>query len=153
LFGAAALLHAVRLYNWYTKHIWSDALTWVLHLAYGWLVVGLALHAAWHLGYGNPLLARHAITVGAIGTITLGMMCRVTIGHTGRAFLLPRGTVTAFVLVTLAALARVGLPLIAPSAYLTGVKISAVLWMAAFAIYLVQYGPMLFQPRADGRPG
>ncbi|HMO04786.1 MAG TPA: NnrS family protein [Kiritimatiellia bacterium] len=153
LFGAAALLHAARLCGWYTREIWSDALTWVLHLAYGWLVVGLALHAAWSLGHGNSLLARHAITVGTIGTITLGMMCRVTIGHTGRAFVLPHGTVSAFVLITLAALTRVGLPLIAPSAYLTGVKISAVLWMAAFSIYLVQYGPMLFKPRADGRPG
>ncbi len=153
LCGLAATLHAVRLAQWYTREIWSDALTWVLHVAYAWLVIGLTLQAAALLGYGNPLLARHAITVGTIGTITLGMMCRVTLGHTGRALHLPRGTVAAFVFMTLAALTRVGLPLVAPSMYLTGVKASALLWMAAFAIYLVQYGPMLFQPRTDGRPG
>lgn len=153
VFGAAALLHGVRLYQWYTKEIWSDALTWVLHVAYAWLVVGLALYAAGSLGYGHPLLPRHAITIGTIGTITLGMMCRVTLGHTGRVFVLPRGTVTAFGLITLAALARVGWPLMVPSTYLAGVMVSAACWIATFTIYLVQYGPMLFQPRADGRPG
>jgi uncharacterized protein involved in response to NO len=153
LFGAAAILHAVRLYDWHTRHLWRDPLTWVLHLAYAWLVVGLALQAAWMLGFGNPLLARHALTVGTIGTITLGMMCRVTIGHTGRPFVLPRGTVAIFILITVAALARVVWPLLVPEAYRMGVQISAVLWMSAFLIYLLQYGPMLVKPRVDGRPG
>ncbi len=151
LFAAASAAHAVRLAGWYTREIWTDSLTWVLHLGYAWLVAGLALKAAACIGIGSALLARHALTIGAIGTITLGMICRVTLGHTGRPFVLPRGTATAFRLVSAAALLRVALPLILPGAYWVGAYAAAAAWTLAFGLYLVQYGPFLVRPNLTGR--
>lgn len=153
LFAAAAVAHAVRLYGWFTRELLREPLLWILHVAYAWLVCGLVLKAAASLGCGSPLLARHAFTVGTIGAITLGMMCRITLGHTGRALVLPRGSVFAFGLITAAALLRVLLPLTAPSLYLYGVLGSAVCWIAAFGLYVIRYGPMLLRPRVDGRSG
>ncbi len=153
LFGAAAIANGLRLHDWFTREIRTDPLIWILHLGYAWLVLGLALHAGGHLGWCNPLLARHAITVGAIGSITLGMMCRVTLGHTGRLIRASRLTNIAFVCVGLAATFRVLLPLVAPRAYLTGVNLSAVMWIVEFGLYLAEYGPILVKARMDGQPG
>jgi uncharacterized protein involved in response to NO len=97
----------------------------------------------------------HALTVGAIGTLTLGMMARVSLGHTGRALALRPITVAAFVLVTLAAVLRVFGPVLGASAlaYPTWLALSATAWAAAFALFLVAYVRVLTSPRADGKPG
>jgi uncharacterized protein involved in response to NO len=81
------------------------------------------------------------------------MMARVAIGHTGRQMKVSADMVLAFTLIHLAALFRVVLPLLLPSAYpyLTGV--SGLLWLGAFTIFLLRYTPMLIKPRVDGRPG
>ena len=152
-FAASAVAHAARLYGWFTREIAREPFLWILYLAYAWLVVGLAMKAAACLALVNPMLARHAFTAGVIGTITLGMMCRVTLGHTGRPIVPLRGTTVAFVLITAAAALRVLLPLAAPPLYRTAVVASAVCWVAAFGMYLVLYAPILFRPRADGQPG
>jgi len=154
LFFTAAVAHFLRLEGWHTREIRREPLLWVLHAAYAWLVFGLILKTGMSLGVVNPMLARHAFTAGTIGTACLGMMCRVTLGHTGRAIQdLRPGTVSAFVLLQLAAVFRVLLPMLAPAAYFTGVWISALCWCAAFGIYLLQYAPFLFQARADGKAG
>jgi uncharacterized protein involved in response to NO len=152
-FAAAAAAHAARLYGWFTREIVREPFLWILYLAYAWLALGLAMKAAACLALVNPMLARHAFTAGAIGTVTLGMMCRVTLGHTGRPIVPLRGTTVAFVLITTAAALRVLLPLVAPPLYRTAVVASAVCWVAAFGMYLVLYAPILIRPRADGQPG
>lgn len=81
------------------------------------------------------------------------MMCRVTLGHTGRLIRASRLTHIAFLCIGLAATFRVLLPLVAPRTYLTGVKLSAVMWIIAFGLYLVEYGPILVRARRDGQPG
>ena len=91
--------------------------------------------------------------VGALGVFTLGMMARVTLGHTGREMRSARLTNLAFVTINLAALVRVLFPLALPAAYTTWLYISGLLWTAAFALFLWTYAPMLIAPRADGRPG
>jgi len=78
------LLHSIRLRGWHTHGIWSKPLLWVLYLAYGWMILGFALKfAAFVFGF-SPSLAIHAFTVGGIGMMTLGMMSRISLGHTGR---------------------------------------------------------------------
>lgn len=153
LFAAAATAHAIRLGGWYTREVLREPMLGILYLAYAWLVWGLALKAAAYLGYASPMLARHSFTVGVIGTLTLGMMCRVTLGHTGRALAPPRGTLTAFALIAAAAFLRVILPLASPSFYSSAVLLSSACWVGAFGIYLICYGPMLCRPRVDGQPG
>jgi len=112
LAGLAALMHAIRLYGWYQAGIWRVPLLWVLHLGYAWLVVGLLLQALGVSGHINPLLYLHAFTLGAIGSMTLGMMARVSLGHTGRELVVGWPLSAAFALINLAAVTRVILPLL-----------------------------------------
>jgi uncharacterized protein involved in response to NO len=82
--------------------------------------------------------------------MTLGMMVRVTLGHTGRAVIHAPGPAGwAFALVNLAAVARVLGPLAAPAHYVDLVVVSSVLWIAAFVLVLAVCGPMLLKPRAE----
>jgi uncharacterized protein involved in response to NO len=109
--------------------------------------------AAGLLGAPAGSVATHALTVGAIGTLTLGMMARVSLGHTGRMLAAPGPMTAAFVSITLAALARVLLPWLAPGHYLAGLVVAGVFWVLAFTVFLVVYAPILVRPRMDGRPG
>jgi uncharacterized protein involved in response to NO len=149
----AALSHGLRLAGWHHPGLWSVPLLWVLHLGYGWLVVGFALKAALAAGWVAPVLAWHAFTAGGIGGLTLGMMARVSLGHTGRS-LQPAGVMAAaFALVNLAALVRVVAPILSPQPYVDWIAGSGALWIAAFAIFVAVYAPLLIRPRIDGRPG
>ncbi len=151
--AAAAGIHGLRLAGWYSKGIWSVPLLWILHVGYAWLVVGFALQALVVAGMVAPPLGVHAFTAGAIGVMTLGMMARVALGHTGRPLQPVRSVVLAFVLVNGAAVVHVGFPLIAPSQYSVWIAASGVLWVAAFVLFIRVYGPILTRARADGRPG
>ncbi len=146
--GAAALIHAARWTGWWTRDVWKRPMLWVLYLGYGWLIVGFGLMAFAGAGLTSESLAVHAWTTGAIGTMTLGMMVRVTLGHTGRAVIHAPGPAGwAFALINLAAIARVLGPLTAPAHYVNLVVLSGVLWIAAFFLVLVVCGPMLLKPR------
>ena len=146
-------LQGIRLAGWHHPGVWRIPILWVLVTGYGWLVLSLVLGALAELG-GMPLSpAEHAFTAGAIGVTTLGMMARVTLGHTGRPMQPPRPMTAAFVLVNLAALFRVGGPTLWPEGYVFWILLAGTFWVAAFAIFLYRYTPMLLQPRVDGRPG
>lgn len=146
----AALSHGARLSGWYSQRIWSVPLLWVLYLGYGWLVLGMALKALPMLGI-TTLVPLHALTVGCIGVLTLGMMARVALGHTGRVLRAAKPVVVAFVLINVAALARGFLPIAFPSWYLQWVAASGVLWILAFSIFTYWYAPILLAPRLDAR--
>lgn len=143
--------HAVRLSRWFDREIVNIPLLWSLHLAYAWLVIGCLALGLWH--WGAPISssqALHALTVGSVGGLNLAMLARVSLGHTGRSLILPRGFVLAFVLVNLAALLRfVGVSL----SYQAALWMAALCWSLAFAQFLYCYGPMLCRTRADGHPG
>lgn len=154
LAATACVVHGVRLAGWYTHKFWAVPLLWILHLGYAWLPLGfalLALAAAGVVPSTSPAL--HAFTAGGIGVLTLGMMARVSLGHTGRLLEAPPVMIWAFAAINLAALLRVALPLAAPEAPLPGMVASGVLWMAAFGLFVLVYAPMLLRPRADGKPG
>ena len=149
----AALGHGLRLFGWYRKQVWSVPLLWVLHLGYAWLVAGFIFKALSAIGLASPVLAVHAFTVGGIGTLTLGMMARVALGHTGRALRVGSAMLWAFVLANLAGMFRVYAPLITPAYYDTGLVLAAIFWSTAFAIFVIVYANVLISPRIDGRPG
>jgi len=154
LAALAAVAHAVRLAGWYTSKYWSVPLLWILHLGYAWIPVGFALLALSASGLGAAAgSALHAFTAGGIGVLTLGMMARVSLGHSGR-MLEPAPLMTwAFVAVNLAALIRVAQPLVFPGLYASGMVIAGVLWIAAFGLFAAIYTPILLRPRVDGKPG
>jgi uncharacterized protein involved in response to NO len=148
------LLHGMRLAGWYRPGLMRVPMLWVLFLAYLALVLGFALKAAVLLFGLSPMLALHAFTYGGIGLFTLGMMVRVTLGHTGRNILEPPATVTVmFVLLASGALVRVLLPLLDPVHHTFWIALAECFWILPFGLFLVSFLPMLLQPRIDGLPG
>ena len=151
--SVAALAHAVRLGLWQSWRTFGTPLVWVLHAAYGWIVVYLALRALSALGMVAEPLAVHALTIGAIGGMTIGMMTRTARGHTGRPLVADGFEVACYVLVQAAALIRVFGGMLLPKDYLPTVIFSGICWSAAFAVYAIRYWPILSRARIDGKPG
>lgn len=149
----AAAAHLVRLALWSPLKTLRTPLLWILHISYAWIVAHLALRAASAFGMVTPSLAMHALTVGAVGGMTLGMMTRSALGHSGRELKAGAAEIASYVLVQLAAITRVLVPLLVPSAYLASVSMAGVMWFAAFVVFTVAYWPILTRPRVDGRPG
>ena len=120
---------------------------------YAWLPLGLAMLALSQWGWVGESLAIHALAVGVVGGLIIGMVTRTARGHTGRQLQVSAPEVLAYVLVMGAALLRVLVPVAAPQWYLAALVVAALAWSLAFAIYLVIYTPWLLQTRADGKDG
>jgi uncharacterized protein involved in response to NO len=151
--GIAAALHAARLILWKPWRTRGQPIVWILHCSYAWIVVHLGLRALAEVGAVGGALATHALTIGAIGGMTLGMMTRTARGHTGRLLVASRAEVAAYALVQAAAAARVFLPMIEPALYSWSVLASAALWSVSFALFVAAFYPVLTRPRLDGKPG
>ncbi len=98
-------------------------------------------------------LADHALGVGAVGGVILGMITRTARGHTGRPLKVGRVETTAYALLIAVAALRVLVPAVLTEATRAAVALAGLLWVAAFVLYLIVYVPWLTRPRADGRPG
>jgi uncharacterized protein involved in response to NO len=144
--GAAALAHAVRLALWHPWKTLRAPLVWVLHAAYAWIPVHLVLRALALQGLVLDSLATHALTIGVIGGMTIGMMTRTARGHTGRVLRAGRMEVASYALVQLAAIVRVAGGFIAFDHYVLTVELAALLWSTAFALYFMAYWPILTRP-------
>ncbi|MFV0278004.1 MAG: NnrS family protein [Parahaliea sp.] len=157
IIGAAALVaglgNGLRLLYWQGWRTRAEPLLWILHLAYGFIVLALLLRSALLFGLlHNPSLWYHGLGAGGIGILILGVMTRVAMGHTGRPLsLLPGG-----LLIYLAVIAAAALRLAVAAGwlpYLGGLLASGAAWVAAYGLFAVLYTPILSQPRPDGRPG
>jgi len=149
----ATLLHAGRFARWKTWRGRQEAIVWILHAGYAWLIIGLALKSLFILT-GMPFSAAwlHALTTGLFATMILAIMTRVSLGHTGRSLIAPPLIVVSYLLITLAAVVRVAGPVF-PGNYLYSIAASGVLWLGAFMLFLIVYTPILISPRVDGKPG
>jgi uncharacterized protein involved in response to NO len=145
--GAAA---AWRLSRWRTFHTTSEVLLLALHVGYAWLAAGLLL-----LGFDILFdfmlrtAALHALTVGAIGTMTLAVMTRSSLGHTGRPLSAGRVTIVIYGLISLAAFLRLIAPF-AVSQTMLVLSLAGAAWSAAFLLFAVFYGRALSRPRVSG---
>ena len=149
-----ACLYSVRLWGWYTPLIWKKPLLWVLHGAYAAIILGFILTATSIFLGTSAYLAIHAFSYGGIGLSTIGMMSRVSLGHTGRDIHAPsKWIVVCFFSVCLGLVVRCILPIVWPGHYLIWMVISQCLWGVAFALFVCVYGAILIGPRADGKPG
>jgi len=151
--AAACVAHAWRWCLWRPQRTLRVPLLWVLHLAYAWVPLHLALRAMAELDLIAPTYAVHALTAGAIGGLIIGMMTRTARGHTARPLRADGWDVACYVLVAMAALLRVGAPLGVPALTREAVLASALLWSAGFGLYALRYWPALSRARLDGRPG
>ncbi|MBL4608812.1 MAG: NnrS family protein [Pseudomonadales bacterium] len=154
LFAIAAMSHAYRALRWRPWVIWSSPLVWSLHLAYWFLPLGFGLFAMHYFGVAvSSSTAIHSFTAGAMGSLTFSMIARVSLGHTGRPLVTHPSMTYAFVLILLAGLSRLITGLF-PSAFTSnGYMLSAIFWILAFVIYLLNYVKILVTPRPDGGPG
>src|SRR5215470_1194680 len=150
---ALFVIHGARLVLWEPWRVFRTPLVWILHAAYAWIVVHLALRAFAAYQWVPDPIATHALTIGGIGGLTLGMMTRTARGHTGRPLVADAADVAAYALMMLAAIIRVFGALVWPGAYLATVILSGACWFVAFALYAATYAPSLTQPRRDGKAG
>ena len=149
----AALIHTMRFARWKTLRGLGEAIVWILHIGYAWVIIGLALKGLFLLtGATFSAAWLHAFTTGAFATMIMAVMTRAALGHTGRPLIAPPLIVVSYVLITLAAIVRVSGPAF-PDVYLFNMAISGLLWIGAFTLFLVVYTPILIGPRADGKPG
>lgn len=149
----SALAHGVRLFLWKPWRTLATPLVWILHAAYLWIVVHLAMRGLNALELLTGSYATHALTVGTIGGLTLGMMTRTARGHTGRPLIADSVEMILFLLIQLAAVVRVFGGIVSPDLYKASVQLSALLWAGAFGLYALRYWPVLTRPRLDGKPG
>jgi len=153
LAAATAALALVRSRAWGMRHAVRHPLLWILHVGHAWIIVGLGLRAAAELtSHVSAAAGIHALTVGAIGCTTLGMMARVSLGHSGRPLVPPLPVALAFAVLTAAAVIRV-LGALSIAFYPVALYVSGALWSIGFAAFTVVYAPILVRPRTDGRPG
>jgi uncharacterized protein involved in response to NO len=149
---AAGALQAARLGRWSGLRAARDPLVFILHISYAWLPIGLVLLGASIVLPAIPASgAVHALAAGAMASMTLAVMTRATLGHTGRPLHADGWTVTIYALVTAGAALRVAAPWL-PIDYMRAIEIAGAAWAGAFLLFALTYGPKLLAARPDGRP-
>lgn len=141
-----------RLARWRGAATLTEPLLLILHVGYAWLALGAVLLGLSLLVASVPLSAAiHALTVGAIATMILAVMTRATLGHTGRTLSADRATVAIYLLITVAALARIA-AVWAGAAVMPLLHVSGAAWIGAFALFCVHYGRMVVSPALPAAP-
>ncbi|PMQ07102.1 hypothetical protein JaAD80_28080 [Janthinobacterium sp. AD80] len=128
-------------------------LLWILHLSYAWIGIGFALLALASLGALPASAAFHALTVGSMAGLIIGMMTRTTLGHTGRPLKAGRAEAWMYWLIQLGALARLLAAVGSAELHLPLLLAAGLCWSLAFALFVLVYAPWLWRPRVDGREG
>ncbi|MEX0350820.1 MAG: NnrS family protein [Paracoccaceae bacterium] len=140
-------VQVLRMARWRAGWALRQPILIALHLGLAMLALGLIFWALAGLGYGNEIAALHILGIGCVGGMTLAVMSRAALGHSGRALEAPRPMAVAYGLMAVAALSRwigAGLDAGFPAAML----LSDGLWVIAFALYLIAMWPALTGPRA-----
>jgi uncharacterized protein involved in response to NO len=142
----AGLLHVVRLARWAGNRTFADRLVLILHVAYAFVPVGFFLSAASALDLVVPGAGVHAWTGGAIGSMTLAVMTRASLGHTGQALSATLATQTIYLLIVVSALARICAAL-EPSRSIPLLALAGAAWAFAFLGFALAYAPLLCRAR------
>ncbi|MFI8554742.1 NnrS family protein [Psychrobacter sp. NPDC077938] len=146
-----AVIKIVRMIGWYHHGIWQKPLLWSFYIAFLGMCLSFLLYALqpW-LGYPHSI-AMHGLAIAGVGMMTLAMMTRVSLGHTGRSIHQPPKTVSVmYGLMVLVFISRVLLPLVDMSHYLMWIMVAQSAWIACFVLFCISYLPMLARPRPDG---
>ncbi|MFV0279383.1 MAG: NnrS family protein [Rhodoblastus sp.] len=148
LLAIACALHVVRLLRWAPDRVWAERLVFVLHASYAFIPLGFGFAAAslWRSDHGLDLAAIHCWAIGGIGLMTLAVMTRATRGHTGRPLVAPPSTSALYVLVAIAALARIAATFVDNDTML--LTIAGLCWTLGFGGFALIYGPMCLSRRA-----
>lgn len=150
----AAIAILIRLYGWKGWVAYRDPLMIILHIGVLWIAVGFLLMSyASFVDDTFMVLSYHAFSIGAAGSLTLGVMTRALIGHSGLPMNNEKIITSFFILINVAALSRIAAPIVLVDYYREFLFISGVCWVAAYLLFLVRALPVVIKPRADGKPG
>jgi uncharacterized protein involved in response to NO len=145
--AAAGSMHAFRLSRWSGAASWRNPILFILHMGYGWLSLSLLLLGLGILWPAVPQTAAvHALTAGAVGTMTLAVMTRASLGHTGRAIEADRWINGVYLAVTFGAVLRVAAPF-SGELYFPVLVCGGLAWSGAFLLFVIRYAPVLLGPR------
>lgn len=139
--GIAGLLHIVRVARWAGDRALREGLLLILHIGYAFVPVGFLLSAAAYYCDLPPSAGLHAWMAGAAGVMTLAVMTRATLGHTGQALHASKATLLIYAAIIIAAVLRVGavlMPGVVPLLHT-----AALAWALAFIGFAMIYGPLL----------
>lgn len=154
IFTFSALCHAIRALRWRPHVTLNTPLVWSLHFAYWFIPVSFVLFALYYLGFElTASTALHGLTAGAISSIILAMIARISLGHTGRTLTPHWAMKFAFILIIFAGISRIFLGHILAFTTINIYVIVAGCWILAYLIYIIFYWKILTSPRPDGRPG
>ena len=148
-FLSVGVLHLWRLSRWYGWLTASEPLVLILHVGYGWLAMSFLILGTSILGIGiDQEDAVHALTTGAVGVMTLAVMTRASLGHTGRAKHADSLTVMIYLLVNVGAVLRVFGPSLD---WLSdhSLVLAGGCWSGAYLLFAMSYGHMLLGPNED----
>ncbi len=146
--------NSIRILAWYTLGIWQKPLLWSLFAAFLMINLGFLLRSFMAVTGIPDYLPIHAFAVGGIGILTISMMGRVTLGHTGRnVHQAPPVMILLLIGMVITTSLRIFLPLLDPAHYRMWIGASGIMWIASFGLFAVIFLPMLVRPRADGKPG
>nr|WP_244614840.1 NnrS family protein [Pukyongiella litopenaei] len=149
----AGLLQFARLATWAGRWTWNQPILWSLHLGIAFLGAGLVTWGLAALGYGSEVGALHILGIGAVGGMTLAVMSRAILGHSGRALVAPRPVAVAYALVAAAALIRWLGSELAGDLYFPLMLGAGALWIAGFTLFLTALGPIICTPRPPREQG
>lgn len=148
--ATASLLQAARLIRWRGWTTWPDKIVFVLHAAYAFVPLGFAAVAAGAIEALDPYSAMHVMTVGVMASMMLAVMTRASRGHTGRPLAASNLSCAAYAAIIGAALARPFAEVL-PGHYHHLISLSGALWILAFGLFCIEYGPMLVRDRRSPR--
>ena len=153
LFSLAAITHLLRVIRWKPWVTLRFPLLWSLHLAYWFIPLAFSLFALYKFGWlAQQSIAVHALTAGAMGSMILSIICRVSLGHTGRPLTPPYFVTLALFFVVLAGGLR-SLGMLSGMQVPLLLSVASGLWCLAYLLFVLGYARILLSPRIDGRPG
>lgn len=149
LCGLAGVAQLWRLARWAGRHTGAEALVWVLHVSYGFVPLGFLAMAAGQFLPGMQTAAQHVWMAGAVGLMTLAVMTRASLGHSGRALHATRPITAIYAALILAVVARFLAGSLPAETWL--LHLAGTAWIAAFAGFAVVYWPILTRPKLSAR--
>jgi uncharacterized protein involved in response to NO len=150
---AAAIAQGARLAGWQPWKTLRQPLLWILHLAYGWIALGLLMLGLAALDVLPASTAFHALAIASMSSLILGMITRTALGHTGRLLKAGRAETVMYCLLQTGAIARLCANMPFADVRQPCLWLAAICWSSAFLLYLAVYTPYLMHPRLDGREG
>lgn len=149
----ASVATAIRLAGWKPLRAARVPLLWILHLSYAWIPLGFLMLGLAALGIGTASTALHALAVGSMAGLIVGMITRTTLGHTGRRLATGRAEVFMYAFIQAGAMTRVAAGMAPPEWRAALLVVSGALWSLSFALLLLVYAPYLWHARIDGKEG